>query len=154
MRKLIYILLYFFILLNSALSSALAHHSRTIFSGPCPPPAVPTPRPPVIPPPEHIQTAIGCLDTQADILVSQIVDLIIKVGGAVAFLFLLTGAFKLITSGGDPDNLTEAKHIITSSLAGLLLIVFSVVILRIVGVDVLGIPGLGPATPSESLTTP
>ena len=74
-------------------------------------------------------------------LASRIITIATGVGSGIAFLFLLTGAFKLITSGGDPDSVQGAKETITGAIAGLLLIVFSVVILQVVGVQLLGLPG-------------
>ena len=93
------------------------------------------------PDPAKVQTAIGCIPTQPDLLASRIITIATGVGSGIAFLFLLTGAFKLITSGGDPDSVQGAKETITSAIAGLLLIVFSVVILQVVGVQLLGLPG-------------
>ena len=63
------------------------------------------------------------------------------IAGGVALLLLLLGAFKWVTGGGDPKALDEAKDTITAALSGLFLIVFSVLILKIIGVDILGLPG-------------
>jgi hypothetical protein len=47
-----------------------------------------------------------------------------------------------MSSAGNPERLTGGKEIITSAIAGLLLIIFSTIILKIIGVDILKIPGL------------
>jgi hypothetical protein len=62
--------------------------------------------------------------------------------GGFALLLLLYGSFLLATSAGNPDQVQKAQDVIGSAVTGLLFIVFSVVILRIIGVDILGIPGL------------
>lgn len=138
MIKFTFTLLYFFILFSININYPLAHISPT---RPCPPGTKPLPATPTDNDYPHIQTAIGCLDTTPERLTSIIITIAIGVAGGLAFLFLVSGAFKLITSGGDPDNIQAAKERITSALAGLLLIVFSVVILQIVGIQVLGLPG-------------
>lgn len=48
----------------------------------------------------------------------------------------------IITSQGDPRRLQSGKELLTAAIAGLLLVIFSVLILRVIGVNILGIPGL------------
>ena len=47
----------------------------------------------------------------------------------------------MMTSAGNPEQLNAGKELIGSSIAGLLLVVFSVFILQFIGVNILGIPG-------------
>lgn len=93
---------------------------------------------------KHMWTAIGCIPTDFTAIIR---DYIFKTGvgiaGGIAFLYFLYGAFIVLTSAGNPEKIEEAKQIITSSLAGLLLIIFSVFLLGVIGVDVLGLPGFG-----------
>jgi len=66
------------------------------------------------------------------------------VAGGIAFLMILYGGFTIMMSAGNPEKLNSGKEIITSAISGLLLIVFSAVILRIIGIDILGgFPGFG-----------
>jgi len=46
-----------------------------------------------------------------------------------------------MTSRGDPNQLKAGQELLTSAISGLLLLIFSLVILRIIGVDILNIPG-------------
>lgn len=128
MKKLILTLLNFLLVITLSLSSVQA---QTIGG----------PTPNCSPTGKAVATSLGCVPTVPEELASGILDVAIKVGGGIAFIFLLMGAFHLITSGGDPEHVQHAKDQITAAITGLLLIVFSVVILRIAGIDVLGIPG-------------
>jgi hypothetical protein len=63
-------------------------------------------------------------------------------GGGVAFLLILFSGFQTMMSAGNPEKLHEAKELMTAAISGLLLIIFSVFLLKLVGVDILQIPGL------------
>lgn len=88
-----------------------------------------------------VWTALGCVHTKPDLFVGQLLGWVMGIGGGIAFLLIVFGGFKILTSGGDPEHLNDGKEIIVSALTGLLLIIFSVILLRIIGVDILQIPG-------------
>jgi len=90
-----------------------------------------------------ILTPLGCIKTNIQDFIRQLLTIAISIGGGIAFIMIVYGGFTLMTSAGNPERLTSGKEIITSAIAGLLLIIFSVVILKIIGVDILQIPGLG-----------
>lgn len=88
-----------------------------------------------------IMTAFGCLPTDAGKLVTTIIGWAIGLAGGIAFLLILFGGITIITSAGNPERMNQGKEIITSAIVGLLLIILSVFILKILGVDLIGIPG-------------
>lgn len=90
-----------------------------------------------------IITALGCIPTKPQQLVNWILKNAIGIGGGIAFLLITFGIFTIITSGGNPEKLNKGKDIIVSAITGLLMIIFSVVLLQIIGVDILAIPGFG-----------
>ncbi len=92
--------------------------------------------------PPGVFTPFGCIDVEPQKFVTAILRIAIGLAGGIAFLMIIYGGFVIMTSSGNPERINSGKEIITSSLAGLFLIVFSVIILRIIGVDILGIPGL------------
>ncbi|PIZ02749.1 hypothetical protein COY59_03020, partial [Candidatus Gottesmanbacteria bacterium CG_4_10_14_0_8_um_filter_37_24] len=63
--------------------------------------------------------------------------------GGIAFLYLIYGFFLILTSGGNAEKIEQAKQIIISALSGLILIIFSVLLLKIIGTDIIRIPGFG-----------
>ncbi|OGM15793.1 hypothetical protein A2V56_01065 [Candidatus Woesebacteria bacterium RBG_19FT_COMBO_42_9] len=89
-----------------------------------------------------INTAIGCIPIyDSTALFGFILKWAIGIGGGIAFILILVAGFQIITSQGDPQRLQAGKELLTSAIVGLLLIIFSVFILEVIGVDILGIPG-------------
>lgn len=74
--------------------------------------------------------------------INNLLQIGVGLGGGIAFLLILVSGFQTITSGANPEKLHEAKELMTAAISGLLLIIFSVFILRLIGVDILQIPGL------------
>jgi hypothetical protein len=91
---------------------------------------------PTCPDGKSINTAIGCIPINDT-------DAAIGVGGGIAFLLIVLAGFQIMTSAGNPDRLKAGQELMTSAIAGLILLIFSVFILRIIGVDILGLPGFG-----------
>ena len=90
---------------------------------------------------DGVMTGLGCIPVTPGGLVSWGLRFVIGIAGGIALLLLLFGGIKYITSRGDPKALQEASETITSALAGFLLIILSVLILRIIGYDILQLPG-------------
>ena len=65
-----------------------------------------------------------------------------KIAGGIALLLMIFGAFQIITSGGNPDKVKQGKAFITSAVSGLLFMIFSLFLLRFIGVNLLQLPGL------------
>lgn len=87
----------------------------------------------------NVQTALGPIPADPEGLAGWVLKTSIGVAGGVAFLLMLYGGFLFLTSAGDPNKLQEATDVIMSALAGLLMIIFSVFLLRLIGYDILQI---------------
>lgn len=94
----------------------------------------------IAPPKDTVNTGLGILKTKPEDLVSTILTIAIGIAGGIAFLLIVYGGFRMAFSQGDPKAVQEARDIITSAIVGLILIVFSVFLLNLIGVDILGLP--------------
>lgn len=75
-----------------------------------------------------------------EVVFKNIVNAILGFAGIAFFVLLLIGGFKYLTSGGDPKAIEGAKKTITYAIGGLLVVVLSFLILKLIhaltGVDV------------------
>ena len=88
-------------------------------------------------------TALGCIPTDPSKFIGQILGIAVGIGGGIAFLLVLFGGFQILMSAGNPEKLNAGKELVTSAITGLLIIIFSLFILRLIGFNILGIPGFG-----------
>jgi hypothetical protein len=90
-----------------------------------------------------IWTAVGCIPTSYQGIVSSVVKIGLSISGGVALLLMISAGFMLTTSQGEPKKKAAATELLTSAVMGLLFIIFSVTILQFIGFTVLQIPGFG-----------
>lgn len=86
-----------------------------------------------------IYTAIGCIPTQPQELIKEIIKLATRAGGGIALLLMISGAFQILTAAGNHETMTKGKDQITSAAIGLLFVIFSTLLLQIIGIDILGV---------------
>lgn len=117
----------------------------------------PTPTPaPDIPPPykyeiakcgdlEGVNSAIGCIPTEnLTETMKFILRFIFGAAGGIIVLMIIKMGYDIMTSAGDPNKITAVRERLVSIFSGLVLIVFSFVLLKTIGVDILGLPGFTP----------
>jgi len=93
-------------------------------------------------PKEHTYyTVLGCFSTNPADYVQQLLTIVFSMAGGIAFLAVLAGSVIVLTSSGNPERLKDGKDMIVSSILGILIILFAIFLLRVVGVDILNIPG-------------
>jgi len=74
--------------------------------------------------------------------VKVLFGVILSISGMIALLLIIFSGYRLLVSRGNPEKITDAKDRLVSAIIGLLFVIFSLVILQIIGVDILHIPGL------------
>ena len=92
---------------------------------------------------KEFNTAVGVIATDPVELIKRIFTLILGLSGGIALILIIFSGYRIMTSQGNEEKLQGAKETLTSAITGFLFIIFSVVILEVIGVDILGIPGLG-----------
>lgn len=98
-------------------------------------------------------TMLGCIKTDlsrgfqsegaASSIVKVTMDFLLKIAGAISFLYLIYGAFTILTSQSEPEKLSHGKKIFTGAIIGFIFAVSSVFILNFLASGVLNLPGFG-----------
>jgi len=90
---------------------------------------------------DGVWTAVGCLSFMPAGFSQDFLILGIALAGGIALLLMMYGSFLLSTSQGNPEQAQHAKEVIMGAVIGLFMIVFSMVLLRTIGIEVFRLPG-------------
>lgn len=93
--------------------------------------------------PAEAWTAIGCIPTSPSGFIAKFLGLGVGIAGGIAFLLILFSGFQMMTSTGNPEKLNAGKELMTAAISGLVLIIFSIFLLRLIGVTILQLPEFG-----------
>lgn len=87
-------------------------------------------------------SGIGSIYTDLPSFINKnLFGIFLSLAGVLTLLCIIYSAFILQTSSGNPERIKKARQYLTSCIAGLLVIIFSIFILRIVGGTIIRIPG-------------
>lgn len=90
-----------------------------------------------------INTAIGCISfANLNEFAGFFLRWGIGIGGGIAFLLIVYAGFMIMSSSGNPERLKAGQELLTSAIGGLILLIFSVFILTVIGVNILQLPGI------------
>jgi hypothetical protein len=107
--------------------------------------------PPTPMPGRHF-SVFGCIKTDlsdftqtgaASSLVQVLLNLIFMMAGGIALLYIIYGAYLVMTSQADPERLAYGKRVVVGSIVGLILVLSSVFIVNLLAAGVLRLPGFG-----------
>ena len=91
-----------------------------------------------------IWTALGCIPIgNLNDFVGWVFKNLVFIASGIAFLLMAFGTIQILTSAGKPESVKAGSELITSAVSGLILIILSVFLLKLIGVDILHIPGFG-----------
>jgi hypothetical protein len=105
---------------------------------------------PPTPIPGRAYTMIGCVRTNlgsfqqegaAASIVQVFLDLIFKIIGGVALLYLLYGASIIMTSQANPERINYGKRVVMGAIIGVIFSVTAVFLVNFIASGVLRIPG-------------
>lgn len=86
-------------------------------------------------------TGIGPINADPSGFARSILRIFLGLAGGILLILIILNGYKLMTSQGDPEKIKDAREGIIAAIAGILLIIFSLSILRLITSDILGIPG-------------
>src|SRR3989338_8581457 len=84
------------------------------------------------------KTALGDISTDPAGFAGKILSIAIGLAGGIALILMVIGSVRVLTSSGDQQRLAGGRDMIVAALAGLLFLIFSVLILRFIGIHILG----------------
>ncbi|MFH2085892.1 MAG: hypothetical protein ABII21_03865 [bacterium] len=90
-----------------------------------------------------LSTALGCLPFTRDAFVTTLLSFIIGISGGIALIVMLIGTIQIMTAAGDPKKLQSGRDLFTAAVAGLLFLIFSVSLLRLIAGNIIKLPGFG-----------
>lgn len=98
----------------------------------------------------HFYTGIGCFTTNltdftdegaASALTRPLLNVLLSLAGGIAFLYLLYGAFLVVTSRGDPEQLSQGRRTIYGAIIGVVFAMSAVFLINLIANGILKIPG-------------
>lgn len=75
---------------------------------------------------------IAQISTFGDVL-NVLIPILMVVVGLLFFFMLIAGAFSWLTSGGNPEKLKKAQATLTSAFIGLIIVLCSYLIIKLIG---------------------
>lgn len=83
-------------------------------------------------------TALGDIPTDITAFAQKFLGIAIGLAGGIALIILVIGSIRVLTSSGDQQRLGGGRDMIVAAIAGLLFLIFSTLILKFIGVSILG----------------
>lgn len=84
-------------------------------------------------------TALGNIPTDIQGFAGRILAIAIGLAGGLALILMVIGSVRVLTSSGDQQKLAGGRDMIVAAVAGLLFLIFSVLILRFIGIQILNL---------------
>jgi len=89
-----------------------------------------------------VWTTLGCFQGDfAGFINEKIFRTGVGLAGGISLLCIILAAFQMQTSRGNAEKIKKAQELLTNCITGLMVVIFSVLILKIIGVDILMLPG-------------
>ncbi len=88
-----------------------------------------------------VNTSLGKVDPDPLEVISTVLRYLIGISGGLFLLIFIRAGYRMITSQGNPEAIKETRESITSAIVGFLFLLFSFVILEVIGVDLFQLPG-------------
>lgn len=91
--------------------------------------------------PPGVWTALGCIPSSPSGFITKFLRFGTGIAGGIALMLIVFGGLQMMTAAGNPEQLNSGKELIAGAISGLLMVIFSIFLLRFIGYDILAIPG-------------
>lgn len=86
----------------------------------------------------YCATAIGNFPIDTAEFATRFLQIATGLAGGIALILMVIGSIRVLTSSGDQQKLSGGRDMIVAAIAGLLFLIFSVLILRFIGISIIG----------------
>lgn len=84
-------------------------------------------------------TAIGLISSNGTEFISKVLTISLGIAGAIALILMVIGSIRVLASSGDQQRLNGGREMIIAAVAGLLFIVFSILILQFIDAKLINV---------------
>jgi hypothetical protein len=88
-----------------------------------------------------VATALGNFSTQPEGFIKSLFAALLSLSGGIALLLIMKSGYLIMTANGKPEAIQSGRDQLVAAIVGLIFLIFSFVILQVIGVDILKIPG-------------
>ncbi|KKU27059.1 MAG: hypothetical protein UX38_C0001G0059 [Microgenomates group bacterium GW2011_GWC1_46_16] len=88
-----------------------------------------------------IDTALGCIPYTFEAFTPALFGFLAGLAGGIALIIMLIATVQIMVSGDNAEAVKKGKELFTGAVTGLLFIIFSVTLLRLVAGDIIKLPG-------------
>ena len=87
-----------------------------------------------------VVTAFGEIGVKPEIFISRLFGILLAPAGTIAVILFLRAGYQIMTARGNPEGIKEGREKIVAVIVGLMFLIFSFVLLQVLGVDLLRLP--------------
>ena len=89
----------------------------------------------------QISTGLGCISTSTSGFSTELFKFLAGIAGAISLVIMLIATIQIMTGGDNAEQVKKGKELFTGAITGLLFIIFSVTLLKIIAGDIIKLPG-------------
>ena len=90
---------------------------------------------------QAIDTALGCMPVSTTGFTEALLTFLAGTAGAISLVIMLAATIQIMTGGDNAEQVKKGKELFTGAVTGLLFIIFSVTLLKIIAGDIIQLPG-------------
>lgn len=87
-----------------------------------------------------IVTAFGEVGTNPGAFITRFFSIVLGAAGTIALILFMRAGYQIMSARGNPEGIKEGREKLVAAILGLMFIIFSFVLLEVIGVDLLRLP--------------